>query len=969
VKGDGENHAVPPDGGSDEQLAHAQMSERDRARLSTVSLEFDDSKLRNPVELLTTLARGSTGESESTLAPGQRIHQFEVIRELGRGGMGRVVLARDTKLGRLVALKLMQVQSEARIQRFLAEARTTARCNHEHIVVIHEAGEWQGQPYLVLEYLEGSPLSTLMRGRALSTRRALELVMPVVRALIRAHELGIVHRDLKPENIFVTRSGLVKVLDFGVAKLFADNQVVLRDAELSEPEFPQRTEGASGVGTIPYMAPEQWRGEEVDHRSDLWAVGVILWEMLTGQHPLGVASFEELRAKVPLLSEPMPAMAKVRPDLPVELVSIIDRCLEKRKVQRFGSARELSEALEPLFPSSHVRPLSDGENPYPGMRAFQEGEGDRYFGRKRDVEHLLSRIREHPLVGVVGASGVGKSSLVRAGVVPQLRSASESWEVLVTRPGRSPLSTLAGLLETSLAGTDVLPSEASRHGALLGELRDAPGTLGTLLRERARKRKGQILLFVDQFEELYTLCPDLSERRAYTACLAGVADDPSTPLRVVVSMRSDFLDRVAEDRHFLDRLTTQLFLLAPITAEGLREALLEPLERAHHALEAPELADEIVSALEGTAGSLPLLQFAAEKLWEARDRRRRLLTSESYRALGGVAGALATHADEVLASLSSQQRRLTRALFQKLVTREGTRALTELSELAELSAEPSEVEWLIDHLTAARLLAVHPREDKGPAVEIVHESLITSWPTLRRWREETMEDAAFLQELRDAARQWDTRERPVDLLWRGELVDEAQRFQHRFRGELTTRERQFLTAVLEQATLRARRTRRLTLAAFAFLLFVVVAGAVALVRVRSAELKAQQQRAAAEQAAERSKVAEQRVKQQLETIKRKESERAAAEQAAKNAEEQVRRENAKLELTYEQLEQALAKAEQARETAQREQARAESAAHEVQVLANSEREAKQRVEQLLQAERARVEELEREQRRLSTKLK
>jgi eukaryotic-like serine/threonine-protein kinase len=230
-------------------------------------------------------------------------------------------------------------------------------------------------------------------------------------------------------------------------------------------------------------------------------------------------------------------------------------------------------------------------------------------------------------------------------VVPALKASGESWEVLITRPGRSPLQALATLLQPiARSGMSSVDARMAEHAAIVERLRTEPGYLGTLLRSRARQKQGHIMLFVDQFEELYTMVGDLEERRAYTACLGGVADDPSTPLRVVVSMRSDFLDRAAEDRQFMDRLTRGLLFLPPIDREGMREALVQPLEMAGFGFESPDIVEDMLETLEGTTGALPLLQFTAAKLWDARDRSRRLLTSASYEALGGLAGALATHA-------------------------------------------------------------------------------------------------------------------------------------------------------------------------------------------------------------------------------------------------------------------------------------------------------------------------------------
>jgi hypothetical protein len=545
------------------------------------------------------------------VAPGTRIAQFEVIRELGRGGMGRVFLARDTRLARLVALKILRLRSPQLTQRFLVEARATARCTHDNIVVIYDTGEWQGQPYLVLEYLEGEPLSRLLKSRPLPPRRVIELVVPVVRALMRAHELGIVHRDLKPDNVFVTRTGSVKVLDFGIAKLVGEDR---DDGEsLSGDDDGGITHHGILVGTLTYMAPEQFGAGAVDERADLWAVGVVLWKALAGRHPLGaLPTRDDLVAAAADLDAPVPSIGTVVPDLPGELERIVDRCLAKRAADRYGSARELLTALERCLPGPHGRRVDEDEGPYPGLSAFEESDAGRFFGRGRDVVHLVQQMREQPLVGVVGPSGVGKSSLLRAGVIPALKASEEAWEVFVARPGRAPLAGLATLLQPlTHSGSTDLAAKMREHQTLIDRLRSEPGYLGTLLRSRARQKGERILLFVDQFEELYTLVADADERRAFTACLAGAADDAATPLRVVVSMRSDFLDRAAEDRQFMDRLTRGLVFLPPIDRAGMTDALIQPLDAIGYRFESAAMVDEMLDALDGTAGALPLLQFTA----------------------------------------------------------------------------------------------------------------------------------------------------------------------------------------------------------------------------------------------------------------------------------------------------------------------------------------------------------------------
>ncbi len=192
---------------------------------------------------------------------GTRIGKYEIIRELGRGGMGIVYLARDTLLGRRVAIKVVLTQSPQLPRDLLREARATATCNHDNIVIIHEVDEHEGMPYMVFEYLEGQSLRETIRDRRLAPNRTVELMVPVVRALVRAHELGIVHRDLKPENVFLTTGGAIKVLDFGIAALLAG-------AGGNDPRSGAAATGNRPAGTLAYMALEQLERDGADERSE-----------------------------------------------------------------------------------------------------------------------------------------------------------------------------------------------------------------------------------------------------------------------------------------------------------------------------------------------------------------------------------------------------------------------------------------------------------------------------------------------------------------------------------------------------------------------------------------------------------------------------------------------------------------------------------------------------------------------------
>ncbi|MBK9070991.1 MAG: protein kinase [Myxococcales bacterium] len=852
----------------------------------------------------------AAAEPPDEFAPGTIIDRFEVIREIARGGMGRVHLARDTKLGRRVALKFLLNVDERLTSRFLVEARTTAQCTHENIVVIYEVGEYHASPYMVLEYLEGQTLTDILRAEQLTARRAVELMLPVVRALGRAHDHGIVHRDLKPGNIFVTTSGTVKVLDFGIAKLFAEAGATPATlpakaelgSELDEHTYHTLSNDGNAVGTLPYMSPEQWGADAVDFQSDLYAVGIILFRAITGRHPLGTPTGEALRRAMLDIATPLPSLAQAAPDQPKSFVRLVDRCLAKPKTARFATAGELQAALEAFLAEAMGRAVAVDDEPYRGLAAFHERDAAQFFGRTAEVRAGLGFLQAHPLMAVVGPSGNGKSSFVQAGIIPALKSDDAAWQSLVIRPGRRPLLALAQAVEGMISVPPGTSAEA-KIAAITDKLASEPGYLGALLRAHARAKRGRVVLVVDQFEETYTLVANEVERHAFVLALCGAADDAGAPVRVILSMRSDFLDRASENRLFLDELTRGLFFLSPPDAVGLREAIVAPAELAGYRFETPAIADDMVRSLATSAGALPLLQFAAAQLWERRDRTAKMITSASYEAIGGVAGAFAQHADKVVASLPTSARRLAQAMLLRLVTTDGTRAIVERGELHALTADTSEAELVLGKLVEARLLHVEG-DDHGATVEIVHEALITRWPTLTRWIEEGKENAAYLAEVRNATKQWLLRGKAADLVWRSEMAVEAGKFLERYQGDLPPHEREFLLAAQRGHRQATRRKRSLVAIGFAILIGIIIVGAGALVTIRSAKTEAVAQAALAKTEAVRAKEAEAAAQKQLGIAELKERERQEAEQKALAADAVATQSQATTAMTRDQLETA-----------------------------------------------------------------
>src|ERR1035438_5125531 len=279
------------------------------------------------------------------LNPGTKIGPYEIITAIGAGGMGEVYRARDARLGRDVALKILPptfAQDVDRLRRSEQEARAVAALNHPNILAIHDFGEDRGAPFLISELLEGSSLRAELETGALPTRKATDYAAQIAQGLAAAHEKNIVHRDLKPENIFITREGRVKILDFGLAKLAAKTDDSPDAAYQTLTSAP--TEAGVVMGTAGYMAPEQVRGAAIDSRTDIFAFGAVLYEMVSGQRAFRRDTAAETMTAI--LKEDPPELGALAHPIAPGLERIVRRCLEKQPEQRFQSAKDLAFALE-----------------------------------------------------------------------------------------------------------------------------------------------------------------------------------------------------------------------------------------------------------------------------------------------------------------------------------------------------------------------------------------------------------------------------------------------------------------------------------------------------------------------------------------------------------------------------------------------------------------------------------------------
>jgi len=825
------------------------------------------------------------------IEPGTEVDHFKVVRLIGRGGMGEVYLARDTQLGRKVALKVVhprQIGSPDAARRFLMEARATARFSHPNIITIYGVGEHNGQPYVALEYLEGETLRERFTDQVASVRETARLGLAIAEALAEAHGHGVLHRDLKADNVLIPRDGRPRVLDFGLARMIQEKAAAPALAGGAETLEAGRllealqSDGQKLCGTPAYMAPEQWTGGELTGAADVWALGIVLHELVIGRRPLQdmetvIATLAwKLAEPDPIATDP--ALAASSP----ELAALIDRCLAKDPAER-PSAAEAVEALAALVTPGRVR-FDHEQSPFRGLQAFGERHADVFFGRDGEVAAFLERLREEPVLPVVGPSGAGKSSFVQAGIVPRLREQGP-WLVLSMRPGDDPFLSMASRLlhgETSvhtrsttssrggatptLQKLDAGPQDVSADGetvtweeaapsvvsappsspgeatGLAAEFLESPSLLGLKLQQLAEVEQRQVLLVVDQVEELFSLVESERVRERFMRAICTAADDPEGPVRVIFTMRDDFLGRLAlspQVREVLGRVT----VIRTPGPEALAEILTRPLEVVGYRFDDPGLVDEMVADVRGEPASLPLLQFAVQTLWDRRDKNERTLRRSTYESLGGVAGALAEHAEGVLQGMTPAQVRATREILLRLVTPEGTRRVLPTERVLEGLEVGSED--VLARLTQSRLISVRKSRrggaHKGGELELVHESLIRCWKQLSQWIDESREELVFLAEIGQAAELWERRGRRKEEVWAGDALAEARRILARTTTRVPREIEVFLEACEEREQRRAQRKRLLTLSGFGVLALVALVSMLVSLALAEREREARRQ--------------------------------------------------------------------------------------------------------------------------------
>jgi WD40 repeat protein/DNA-binding SARP family transcriptional activator len=728
---------------------------------------------------------------------GRRLRGYRLLERVGEGSFGVVHRALQPQVDREVAVKVIRpglANDPEFIRRFEAEARLVARLEHPRIVPLYDYWREPDGAFLVMRFLRGGSLREALAGGPFPLERALGVVEHVAAALASAHRQGVVHRDVKPANVLLDQEGNAYLSDFGIAR------------DVARARTPERV--TTGGSSAYYLSPEEGRGEVPTARADVYSLGLVLFEMLAGRHPFAGVSAAEVDAARPVVP-PLDGHS------PRGVQELVRRATMDDPAERYPDASALLAALGTTTATAHAAaralaaPAGPVRNPYKGLRPFLEADAADFHGRDRLVRHLVDRVAADRLLALIGPSGSGKSSVVRAGVVPAVRAGgvpgSARWFVAEMVPGPDPFATLAEALG-GVATVALSPDLAERLERDEGALRDAVARL-------LPDDDAELLLVIDQLEELFTL-GDQNRQARFMAALAASVSDPRSRVRIVLTLRADLLDRPLSQSGFAEILRTGTELIVPLGVDELEEAISAPASRVGVRVE-PGLLAALVADVVGQPGALPLLQFTLAELFDRRTGG--ILTAAAYQELGGVAGAVARGAEDIFGALGDSGGEAARQLFLRLVgPGEGVQVVgrrVRRSELLSMTGDAAAMESAIDRFTQRRLLSLdRDPETRESTVEIAHEALLSAWHRLRDWVTEAQEDLRTQRQLAAAATEWQNAARDPSFLLRGSRLERLEAWRTDSALALTPGEREFLDASLaerdclhaEEATRHAR---------------------------------------------------------------------------------------------------------------------------------------------------------------------
>jgi DNA-binding SARP family transcriptional activator/WD40 repeat protein len=726
---------------------------------------------------------------------------YELRTQLGAGGVSVVHRAYQASVGREVVVRAIRREvaaDPAFIRRFEAEGQRVARLLHPQALPLLDYWRDPDGAYLVHPLVRGIDLRRWVTHGDVSPERRLDALEQVAAALAHAHAHGVLHGRLHPGNVLVDEVDNLYVTDLGLSQMCG---------------------GVLASRAPAFVAPESLGGGGSAVATDVYALGVLAFELLEGQAPPADRSL------------PLPAG---------ELGPVLARATHGEPAERYASVGSFIVDLRRAASGRTVRrPLTAVRNPYRGLEPFQETDAADFHGRDALTTELVGVLADQRLVTVVGPSGIGKSSLVRAGLIPALRDGavegSERWLISDLFPGSRPLDELAAALRRVAVGA---VDDVSR------ELRSDREALHRCAR-RLLPDGSELLLIIDQFEELFTQVVDEDTRRTFLDLLVAAVTIPVSPVHLVLTLRADFFDRPLGHASFAEVMRPGVFPVRAPNRDELARAVREPARGVGVEVD-DRLVARLVDDADGEPGVLPLLQYVLSERFEARQADQ--LTLEAYEASGGLRGAIGRRAEALYAGLGGEQRDAARDLFLRLVSvdehDEDTRRRVARTELSRLGIDAAGLEAVLTAFGRARLLTFdRDPVTRGPTVEVAHEALLTQWDRLRGWIDAVRDDLLLRRRITASVREWDDEGRDPSFLLRGARLEAAERWQAASGLPLTDEEAAYLATSRQAAdaeALRAGRHRRGAVAAVAAALAVLLAVSLVAVEQRGTAVAQEQ---------------------------------------------------------------------------------------------------------------------------------
>lgn len=807
---------------------------------------------------------------------GQLIKGYELKERIGAGGFGAVYKAYQSTVGREVAIKFILPHFANQpdfIRRFETEAQLVARLEHLHIVPLYDYWRDPEGAYLVMRWMRGGSLRELLqKDGACDLEQTGQILEQITSALAVAHRNNIIHRDIKPGNILLDEDGNAYLADFGIAK------------DISQPS-ENATSPDAIVGSPDYLSPEQARSEGVIPATDVYSLGVVLYEMLTGEHPFRTGSTVERLYKH--LNEPLPAILTLDVSLSDAVNGVIQKATAKNPKERYPDTLSLGRAfreaaalgqlnssdsivemltrkeqeilhhiaegrtnkeiagqlyvtvatvkwyITQIYRKLHVRSrmqaivrarelnlvvgtdaTMDGptlsseavliptdqfqpDNPYKGLRPFEAADFREFFGRERLINKLIQRLCEPGnltrFLAVVGPSGSGKSSLVKAGLIPAIwrgeLEGSEKWFVVEMVPGPRPLDELDVAL-TRIASTQTTNLYEQLQRDEYGLVRATALVLPD--------DGSELLLVIDQFEEVFTLMDDEAARQHFLKLIHAAVTERRSRIRVVITLRADFYDRPLHYPDFGELVRNRMETVLPLGAKELEAVIVDPAKGVGVTFE-NGLVGTIIDDIHYQAGALPLLQYGLTELFERREGR--VLSQAAYEDMGRATGALANRAEELFREFDENGQDHIRQMFLRLVTLadgiDDTRRRTARSELLSLSPESDLLDDIIDTFVEHRLLSLdNDPATRRPTVEVAHEALLREWQRLSNWLIESRDDIRSQQQITHLALEWYGANHDRSFMLRGARLQQFEVWSKQTELILTPDEQAYLTACI-----------------------------------------------------------------------------------------------------------------------------------------------------------------------------